>query len=257
MLFLRYLYSIWAALLFILLMWLAVPFFFISSFFDTKTAARICIGYNRWWMYTWGYLTGNSFRTVDADYIQPNSAYVFVFNHVSAADAVVANACIPIPFMPMAKKEILKIPVMGYLFSKISIMVDRSSAENRKHSLEKMKENARNGISVMVFPEGTRNKDLSKPLGDFKAGAFITAIDAQLPIAPFVVVGGRHLLTNEKLPIRPTTFTAYYAPPIPTQGLTAADVDGLKAQTYALMEQLLIKHDPAFAHLINTANSSS
>jgi 1-acyl-sn-glycerol-3-phosphate acyltransferase len=105
-----------------------------------------------------------------------------------------------------------------------------------------------------VFPEGTRNKSLSEPLGPFKAGAFITAIDAQLPIAPFVVVGGRDLLPNEKLPAQRCNMTAYYADPIETKGLTLDDVEMLKNKTYAIMQQLLIEHDPRFKNYVPNNN---
>lgn len=246
----KYIYSLWAAFVFIALMLLAVPFYLFSYFFSKKTATKICIGYNRWWMYTWGYLTGSRFKTENAEKIDRNRAYIFVFNHVSASDALSANACIPLPFTPMAKKEVLKIPVMGWLFGRISVIVDRSDAESRKKGLAEMKENARNGISVMVFPEGTRNKNLAVPLGPFKAGAFITAIDTQLPIAPFVVVGGRKLLTNEKLPVQACTMTAYFADPIETKGLTLDDVETLKNKTYAVMQQLLIDHDPDYKNYV-------
>ena len=250
MLILRYLYTFWVAFVFISLMLLAVPFFAFSSFFSKKTAVKICIGYNRWWMNVWGFLTACKLRVANPEKIDHNRAYVFVFNHVSASDAISANACIPLPFTPMAKKEVLKIPILGWLFGRISIIVDRSNPESRKKGLEEMKDNARNGISILVFPEGTRNKSLSEPLGPFKAGAFITAIDAQLPIAPFVVVGGRDLLPNEKLPAQRCNMTAYYADPIETKGLTLDDVEMLKNKTYAIMQQLLIEHDPRFKNYV-------
>lgn len=243
---LRYLYTIWAALLFIVLGLIGMLVFTIAGLFPKKIALRICITYNWLWVHTWGLLTGVRYHISGVEHIDRNKAYVFVANHGSMSDAITTNASIPVPFSPMAKKEVLKIPILGYLFSKVAVLVDRSSPESRKASLAAIINLAEQGISTLLFPEGTRNRTGAVPLQTFKAGAFVTAIEAQLPIAPFVIIGARKLLPNEKPPVHPTTFTIVFAPPIETKGMTENDVDVLRNKTFMVMERLLITHDPQY-----------
>ncbi|MBL7787657.1 MAG: 1-acyl-sn-glycerol-3-phosphate acyltransferase [Chitinophagales bacterium] len=243
---LRYLYTIWAALLFFFLGTIGMLVFTIAGLFPKKTALRICLTYNWLWVHAWGLLTGVRYRISGAEHIDRNKAYVFVANHGSMSDAITTNASIPVPFAPMAKKEVRKIPVLGYLFSKVAVFVDRSNPESRKSSLAAIIDLAEKGISTLLFPEGTRNRTGAIPLQTFKAGAFVTAIETQLPIAPFVIIGARQLLPNEKPPMHPTTFTIVFAPPIDTKGMTENDVDRLRNEVFVVMERLLITHDPQY-----------
>jgi len=94
---------------------------------------------------------------------------------------------------PLAKKELLKIPVFGWIASSAAVIVDRSSGESRKKSMDRLKNILSNGTSILLFAEGTQNRS-KEPLQPFKDGAFRIAIDAQEPILPMVVVGAGPLM---------------------------------------------------------------
>lgn len=138
-----------------------------------------------------------SVRITGKEKIDPSTAYVMICNHQSMLDIVVLYRLF-VHFKWIAKKELFKIPVVGWnmLLNKY-VAVDRGN----KHSHLKMMHDALNhlklGSSIMIFPEGTRSKD--GELLYFKEGAFKMAIDAKVPILPIVLDGTSDLLPKHGL----------------------------------------------------------
>lgn len=242
MIVLRWLYTIWSGLIFFLLLLLAVPAYFFADLIWKKKGLKYMLDYNELWVNIWATLSGIKLKVINQGKVDPQTSYIFVANHSSMADAVISNTAIQHAFSPLAKIEIGKMPLMGYLFRKSSVLVNRSDKESRKQSIVKMLDNAKQGISVLIFPEGTRNKNPEIPLKPFYSGAFKVAIETQMPIAPLVYVGAYDLMPNEKLPLQACTITAIYADPIETKGLTENDVEQLKEQVFKVMEDLLLKY---------------
>ena len=148
---------------------------------------------------------------------------------------------IPGEFRPLAKKELLKIPVFGWIAQHAAVIVDRSSGESRKKSMDKLRKILLDGLSILIFAEGTQNrtKELLQP---FKEGAFRIAIDTQEPILPMVVVGAGPLMPPGTLNLKPGKIKVVVAPEIPTTGMTHADLPKLKEQTYLVMKKLIVDH---------------
>ena len=109
---------------------------------------------------------------------------------------------IPGQFRPLAKKELLKIPVFGWIAKAATIIVDRSSPESRKKSIDRLKQFLRQGISILIFAEGTQNRS-KEVLQPFHDGAFRIAIDTQQPILPMVVIGAGRLMPPSTINLRP------------------------------------------------------
>jgi 1-acyl-sn-glycerol-3-phosphate acyltransferase len=147
---------------------------------------------------------------------------------------------IPGEFRPLAKKELLKIPVFGWIAQSAAVIVDRSSGESRKKSMDKLKKILLDGLSILIFAEGTQNrtKDVLQP---FKEGAFRIAVDTQQPILPMVVVGAGPLMPPGTIRLRPGKIKVIVAPEIPTSGLTYDDLPKLKQQTFEIMKELIVK----------------
>jgi 1-acyl-sn-glycerol-3-phosphate acyltransferase len=148
---------------------------------------------------------------------------------------------IPGEFRPLAKKELKKIPVFGWIAQSAAIIVDRSSGESRKKSMEKLKKALLGGLSILIFAEGTQNRTAAilQPLKD---GAFRIAVDTQEPILPIVVVGAGPLMPPGTLNLKPGTIKVVAAPEIPTAGLGNEDLPLLKKKTHQLMENLIISY---------------
>lgn len=94
--------------------------------------------------------------------------------------------------------------------------------------------------SVFIFPEGTRSYAEKPELLPFKKGAFHLAVQAQVPIVPIVCANYSHVLNVKKKRFSPGVVDVSVLPPIPTKGLTAADVDALVKKTRdAMLEELI------------------
>ena len=87
------------------------------------------------------------------------------------------------PIVFIGKKELEKIPFFGYVYKKTMILVDRSSNESKKNVFKQTEKKLKEGISIVIFPEGTV-PSLDVTLGPFKHGAFSIAIDHKTPIVP-------------------------------------------------------------------------
>ncbi len=138
----------------------------------------------------------------------------------------------------MAKKELLKIPVFGWIARGACVIVDRSSSESKKKSLEKLKETLEHGISILLFAEGTQNRS-KEPLQPFKDGAFRIAIDTQKPILPMVVVGAGKLMPPGTIEMRPGLIRIFVGPEISVADLSTDNTQSLKLKTYDAMKAMI------------------
>jgi lysophosphatidate acyltransferase len=161
------------------------------------------------------------------DTLLENRPAVVVGNHQSNLDIATWATFFPDRSVAVGKKEILKIPVFGWLW-KVSthILIDRSNAVAARESLAAAAERIRQEkLSVWVLPEGHRN---SKPeMLPFKKGAFHLAIAAQVPVVPFATSPMWTVLDAHRWMVRPGTVRVRVLPPIPTAGMTDDDVDRL------------------------------
>ena len=127
--------------------------------------------------------------TVDGmENIREGQSYVFVSNHQSAADVFVVYGWLPVKFKWIMKQELRKIPFVGTACKAAGhIFIDRKSRASATRSIREAEKTLTNGISVVVFPEGTRS--VTGEVGRFKRGAFQIAYDLNLPMIPISLSG--------------------------------------------------------------------
>lgn len=154
-------------------------------------------------------------------------------------------SCIDHYYKPLVKKELMSFPILGPLLRMTSLGVYRSSPESRKNVSVKMAEAMKNGLSLLIFPEGTRNRT-PEPTKEFYDGAFKAAISAQANIAPFVLINIRHLQPVDSNLIYPGRVTMRFLDPISTAGMTEADTETLKNRVRAMIDEVLRKEDILF-----------
>ncbi len=116
--------------------------------------------------------------------IDPHKSYMFSANHTSMIDIMLMFAVVKNPFIFVGKAELAKIPVFGFIYKRTAILVNRNNPESRKAVFAEAERRFKNGLSVCIFPEGQVPSDKSIVLSEFKNGAFILAIEHQIPIVP-------------------------------------------------------------------------
>jgi 1-acyl-sn-glycerol-3-phosphate acyltransferase len=120
--------------------------------------------------------------------VDPKQSYVFVANHQSFLDVFAVYGWLPNNFKWLMKKEIRKVPFVGTACAVAGhIFVDRSNPRAALQSMDHIKKELVEGISTVIFPEGTRTK--TGEMGRFKQGAFKIAMDMGLPVVPLSLNG--------------------------------------------------------------------
>jgi 1-acyl-sn-glycerol-3-phosphate acyltransferase len=243
------LYTAWCVLVFALTFVLMLPFVLLGSWLasnKSQVGLRLAHGAIR----TWGYLAfpliGMPIRVDWQFRPERGKAYVYCANHFSYLDIAVLGVIIPGLYAFIGKIGVRKIPLFGYMFAKLHVMVDRSSAESRAYSLNKCIRTLASGRSIIIFPEGgihAKNPPDGSPptmVYPFKDGAFTMAIQQQVPIVPVSLLNNYLILPDEK------PFRVRWAPvrivvhePISTNGLTQSDANTLREQTYRVIEETL------------------
>ena len=171
-------------------------------------------------------LFGVTLETRGLSRVDRGKPYVFMSNHVSHIDSPALALSIPHPLHWVFKKELSRIPVFGWvLLSLGQIMVDRTDASQAREALASAASGLAGNHSVLIYPEGTRSKD--GKLQPLKKGGFFIAMRAGLPIVPVRVSGSRDIVPSGSLSVRPGHVVVELFDPIPTAGMTDADIPKL------------------------------
>ena len=224
----RFIYSIYCFIPFILSFFIFIPvYFIIFNFWPKRKAPHVAHRLSRVWASVLLFFFFMRADIRNKHLIKPENTYVFVANHLSMLDILLYAISCSNTFRFLAKKELTKIPLMGYVINNLYISVNRTDKSDRHKSLDVMKATLDEGISVFLAPEGTRNKT-DQLLLEFKEGAFRLAIKAQKPLAVLTVINTKqHLKTGKLLQMSPGILKAEWSEPIETAGMTENDMEHL------------------------------
>jgi len=168
--------------------------------------------------------------------IDPAQSYVYMSNHQSNFDIPVLLAYLPVQFRWLAKAELFKIPIFGRAMRGAGyVKIDRFNQEAAFESLGEAAGKMKNGVSVMIFPEGTRSRDGN--IRPFKKGGFVMAVDAGVPIVPIVLRGTWTIMDKSSLRINTGEVSLNIEPPIATTGYTRENKDDLIKSVRAVICQ--------------------
>jgi 1-acyl-sn-glycerol-3-phosphate acyltransferase len=182
-----------------------------------------------WGAKTWLKACGAKVKVTGQEYLEEGRQYVFISNHRSYLDTAALFRYAGKRIGLVAKKELLKAPVLGQGMSFVNIIaIDRSNPERSRRSMEKARQVMDKGYSFGVFAEGTRA--MPGELLPFKKGAFHLALQTNAPIVP-VAIKNTDLMTGKKTGVLyPGTIEITLLPPIESAG---EDVPGLLRRTRA------------------------
>ncbi len=167
------------------------------------------------------------------------SQYVIIANHFSYID-IPALAALNIPFKFIGKMQVNNIPVLGYIFKNLHIMVDRDSKNSRKQTYIDSFKSIDEGYSIGLFPEGGIKTEKVPTMAPFKNGAFAMALEKKIPILPVSLLGAYKIMKG--------SFFISWSPceiichkPISTDGFTTKDIDKFRDKCYDILQAELDK----------------
>ena len=223
---------------------ITLPFLIIFSIKESFYPYFYWVARNIWSniiMYGMGFYPEIKFK----QHIKKGKSYMLVSNHKSMIDIMLMLSLSEDPIVFVGKKELEKIPLFGYFYRRVCILVDRSSPESRKEVYTKAIKRLDTGISVCIFPEGGV-PDPSVILDKFKDGAFSLAIQFQIPIVPITFLD-----CEKKFPYF-FAYNHFYGLPgklranvhefIETKGLNQENREFLKEKVYDIMHKDLLSN---------------
>jgi 1-acyl-sn-glycerol-3-phosphate acyltransferase len=206
----------------------------VSTFADRRGRAA------HWCARAWSWLilatTGVEVSIRGLERVKPGETYVFISNHQSIYDIPVIFASLPFQLRIIAKESLGRVPFLGWHLRRAGHLLVNRSQPDRAGIVNQWHRLVADRLSLIIFPEGTRSVDGS--VGRFKAGSFLLALEAGLPIVPLSVSGSRHVMKKGQLTTRPGHVTVVVHEPVRTPKIESpsiADARELAARIESLV----------------------
>lgn len=160
-------------------------------------------------------VSGAQVTVIGKENIPTDRAVLYVGNHRSYFDILAGYTTVPGPMGFVAKKEMLRYPILrGWMKNVHCLFLDRKDLKEGLKTILEGIEQVKNGISVWIFPEGTRNKNEDiRELLPFKEGSLKIAEKSGCPVVPVAITGTADVFENHIPWIRPANITIYYGKP--------------------------------------------
>lgn len=214
----------WASIATVVLCMFIIPAGLLSR------TGNLAFSLSRLWAYTMLAVSFVRTEIKNKDKIRKGTSYIIISNHQSLYDIIALVTTLGIQFRWIIKKEILHVPVFGYgLYASRNIFIDRSNTASAIESINKGFDRLPEGVSVMVFAEGTRSPD--GRIHEFKKGGFVAAVQRQIPILPITVNGSRRIMSKNNLVLKPGKIQVVVGDPIDVSGYTVDTVQDLIDKT--------------------------
>ena len=188
-------------------------------------------------------LIGMGFNySIEGDEVfEDGKSYMLVANHTSMTDIMLMLIAVKNhPFVFVGKKELAKIPIFGFIYKRVCILVDRANSKSRYQVFERAQKRIHQGLSICIFPEGGVPEE-HIVLDEFKDGAFRIAIEHGLPIVPMVFFDNKKRFSYTFFSGTPGKMRAKIYPIIETKEKTLEDKNALKQQVREIILQPLLE----------------
>jgi 1-acyl-sn-glycerol-3-phosphate acyltransferase len=230
-------FALWAAIVFFVSMLvIIVPLWVISRQDEPRRTINAFKIFHPWMTFFFVF-SGVRRKLVGLEWFAKEKSYVVVCNHNCFMDVPLSSCGIPVPNRTIAKAEMAKIPLFNVIYRGGSVLVDRNSELSRKKSYIQMRKVLNYGLTMCIYPEGTRNKG-DVPMQPFHDGAFRLAIESKKNILPAVLIHTIKVMPrNKPFYFWPRQVEMHFLAPIASAGKTA---EQLKEETFAVMEQYYV-----------------
>ena len=224
--------ALWRDPLIILLTGLFSLFSVFFSFSDKSGKGQDWCG--RDWSRLVFWITRVKLKASGLEKLDPGTGYVFISNHLSIYDIWAILAYVPFHFRFVAKMSLFKVPFLGWHMKRIGyIPVDNRNPRKVLKSYEQAAEKIRNGVSIILYPEGGRSHD--GKIADFKRGAFVLPRHAKAPIVPVTIIGSHLRLRTGSFILRPGPMEMILHDPIPWKTYSQWSLQELTHKTRAII----------------------
>jgi 1-acyl-sn-glycerol-3-phosphate acyltransferase len=242
------LYSVWTGFWFI--GWFLVLYPFMVLMLQNKKTVRYAHKLVRVWaslFFAFGFVR---FQIQREQPLDAKQVYVFCSNHFSYLDIPAFVKILPNYFSFVGKSSIKKVPLFGYLYSRLNILVDRDDRRSRTTTLSKSIRALQSNRSIIIFPEGgIVSKNFPFMANPLKDGAFAMAIQQQVPVLPVSFLNNFQLLDDDYFVLTPGVIKVIIHAPVPTAGMTQADMPTLRETVFEKIQQpILDYHQVDFPH---------
>ncbi len=181
--------------------------------------------------------SGSKLKVLGAENLRKHQVAVYACNHTSYMDTPVVFAALPFQFRILARKDLWRIPFIGWYLDRSGQMpIDTDNPRASLSSLGAAAKALRSRMALFVFPEGRRTPD--GQLQPFLSGAAYLAIRAQVPLVPIALSGVYELLPIHTRHFYPGEVTLRVGEPIETAGMTLRQSEELTARLRTAIEGL-------------------
>lgn len=162
---------------------------------------------------------GVHLNVIGAENLTAQRPAVFIFNHRNQVDPVIVAALVRDNWTAVGKKELESDPIIGTVGKLLdAVFIDRDDPTAAVETLHQVEERAKNGLSIVIAPEGTRVD--TTEVGPFKKGPFRIAMAAGIPIVPIVIRNAEIIAARNSTTMNPGTVDVAVFPPIPVDDWT-------------------------------------
>jgi 1-acyl-sn-glycerol-3-phosphate acyltransferase len=231
---LRWLYVPYMVLVFIPFLAVTTIFWGIAAVLTSLVSQRV--GFHCGTIWAWCLCRANWtwVRIRGREHLRSGQSYVIMSNHQSHFDVLAFYGHWGHQFRWIMKQELRKVPGLGWGCAAVGhIFVDRKNRERAIASMQAAGRSLEPGVSVMIFPEGTRSPD--GRMREFKKGGFMMALELGLPILPVSISGSRHVLPGHTMRLLPGFVRVQVHEPIAVAGLAVEDRERLMDQVAAVI----------------------
>lgn len=240
----RFILTVIGLVLYLVLTLAVVPFIMLVGVFNREKRDYIFLRMVQWAFKGFLRLAGTKLTVIGEENVPKNQAVLYVGNHRSYFDVLVTYSRTPGLTGYVAKKSLEKAPLLSMWMKFLyCLFLDRDNIKEGLKTILKGVEYLKQGISICIFPEGTRGKEEGKLL-EFKEGSLKMAEKAKCPIVPMALSNTAGIWENQFPKIRPAHVILEYGKPIYIDQLDKEEKKFLGAYTQGVIQSMLDKNMP-------------
>lgn len=198
----------------------------------------------QWALGTIGKICGVKLTVIGKENIPKDQAVLYVCNHRSYFDIILGYSIMPGLTGYISKDDLEKVPLLNIWMRRLyCLFLNRTDMKQGLKTILKAIEYIKQGVSICIFPEGTRNRGEEGSLLEFKEGSFKIAEKTGCPVIPMAISHTADVILNHMPKVTPCHVTIEYGEPIYPKELPKEQKRALGAMTKGHIQEMLDQHE--------------